>query len=172
MDETLPGRLLTTQHRKIDQGVSDVMEGTGDLETLRRTMELLRLHLYVEEEFLFPSLAGNHLEMPIYIMQHEHGQIWSFLERLSDACRQEEAPTDAVREDCRKVLKLWKLHDPKEEDLMYALADRQAAADPRGTLAADIKAARVPDGWLCMAKREGFAPPPGAPPWEPAPEPK
>lgn len=172
MDKTSPGRLLTAQHREIDQGISEIREGTGDVQKLRRATELLGWHQYVEEEILFPAITEKNLEMPIYILEYEHGQMWPFLARLSETCRKEETPDDTTRDDCRKLLKLFQTHDPKEEDLIYVAADRMAASDPQGGLLAEINSAQVPEGWLCMAQREGFAPPPDAPPWDPPPDPR
>ena len=172
MNSTSPSQLLAAQHREIDRQMLAFKDGTEGLDGLRNVLTLLRLHLYVEEELLFPAVTTQALAMPLYILQYEHGQMWDFIERLAAACKNQSTATDAARDDCRKLLKLFKVHNPKEEDLVYAAADRAATTDPDNTLVSDIKAARLPNDWLCMAKRDDFAPPAGAPPWQPGPLPR
>lgn len=171
MDHTLPSRILAAQHHQIDRRTRQIAGGSHDTRLLRDTSAQLRLHLYVEEEIVFPAIATSALEMPLYIMKYEHGQMWGFLESIS-AAGGESVAESAAHEDSRKLVELFQRHNPKEEDLIYAAADRAATEGTQQKLTADIKAAQVPDGWLCMAKREDFAPPPGAPAWRPAPLPR
>lgn len=167
MNDNGPGRFLESQHREIDRAAQAIMENRGDQPTLTRMLALLRLHLYVEEEVLFPAIRTPALAMPIYILEYEHGRIWRFLANLAAANARPQAPTEAMAEDCRRLFKVFEMHNPKEEDLIYAAADRAAEADPEDGLVVAIQSAQVPDDWVCMAQRDGFAPPPGAPPWEP-----
>lgn len=167
MDDTGPGRLLEAQHQDIDRDALALMEQRGNQETLDRMLALLRLHIYIEEEILFPAVATPALAMPVYILQYEHARIWRFLDNLQNSAEQTQASSEALAEDCRRLFKIFEMHNPKEEDLIYEAAERVAEADPEDKLLTAIKTAQFPDRWVCMGQRENFGPPPDAPPWEP-----
>ncbi len=153
MDAELPGKLLAAQHHQIDQGVEGIAEGTGTPTALAASLELLRGHLYVEEEVLFPPLAATGLTMPVFVMKREHGQMWPLIESLDAACAAG-AGADDLREDARQLLQLLKIHNTKEEQIVYAAADRHEAAHPGESLVEAMAAARMPGGWACaMAPR-------------------
>src|SRR5579875_3797472 len=75
---------LEREHREIDRGIeaflADRERGQGHVEPLRRAMEALRRHIFLEEEFVFPSLQAAGLVAPIFVMLREHGEIWDTLE--------------------------------------------------------------------------------------------
>ena len=148
MDTTLPSSLLAVQHHQIDQGVAAIVDGTGKPQALATSLKLLREHLYVEEEALFPVLAGIGLTMPVFVMKREHGQMWPLLDRLEAACAAG-ADADALHEDARQLLQLLKMHNPKEEQIVYAAADRYEPAHPDASLVQAMAAARMPEGWVC-----------------------
>lgn len=75
MDTELPGRLLAVQHHQIDQGVEGIVDGTGEPQALAASLKLLRNHLHLEEEALFPPLTETGLTMPIFVMKREHGRM-------------------------------------------------------------------------------------------------
>ena len=153
MGTASPSQLLEDQHRRIDQGLQDVLDGTGSLARLSESLALLCLHLYLEEHVLFPPLEASGLTMPVFVMKREHGQMWPLLQDLSAACGAA-GPVDALRDDCRELLQLLQIHNPKEEQILYAAADRLAAGPDHGSLAELLDAARLPDDWACaMAPR-------------------
>lgn len=153
MGTASPSQLLEDQHRRIDQGIQEVLGGTESLARLSESLALLCLHLYTEEEVLFPPLEASGLTMPVFVMRREHGQMWPLLQDLAAACKSE-APVDALQGDCRELLQLLQIHNPKEEQILYAAADRLAAGPDHGSLAEALEAARLPDGWACaMAPR-------------------
>lgn len=148
--------------------MQQIIEGAGGLVRLREGVDLLRLHLWVEEELLFDEVASTGLRMPIYIMQYEHAQMWPLLQELAAAC-QSGTVLAKLREPCRALHKLFQVHNLKEEDLIYPAVERLAASEGstiRNRLTA-VREASVPEGWICRGRRDGFAPPPGAPPWPP-----
>lgn len=148
MDTTLPSKLLAVQHHQIDQGVQGIVDGSGAPAALAAALKLLRQHLYVEEAALFPPLAKGGLAMPVFVMQREHGQMWPLITGLEAACA---AGTDraALRTDADKLLMLLKMHNPKEEQIVYAAADRYEPAHPDAPLVAAMAAAHMPEGWAC-----------------------
>ncbi len=148
MDTALPSSLLAVQHQQIDQGVAGIVDGTGEPQALAAALRLLREHLYVEEEAVFPVLAKTGLAMPVFVMKREHGQMWPLIGRLEAACAAC-AAADTLREDARQLLQQLKMHNPKEEQIVYAAADRHEAAHPEAPLVQAMAAARMPEGWVC-----------------------
>ncbi|MBS0316047.1 MAG: hemerythrin domain-containing protein [Proteobacteria bacterium] len=153
METASPSRLLEDQHRRIDQGLQDIIDGAGSLARLSESLALLCLHLYAEEEILFPPLEASGLTMPVFVMKREHGQMWPLVQDLTAACGSA-GPVDTLQNDCRELLQLLQIHNPKEEQILYAAADRLAADPDHGSLAQALEAARLPHGWACaMAPR-------------------
>ena len=148
MNTQLPSGLLAVQHRQIDQGIEGIVDGTDESQALAASLRLLRNHLYLEEEALFPPLAEAGLTMPIFVMKREHGQMWPLIRSLEAACAAG-ASADDLREDARVLLQLLKMHNPKEEQIVYAAADRYEPTHPDTTLVKAMAAARMPEAWVC-----------------------
>lgn len=148
MDTGLPSKLLTVQHQQIDQPVEAGANGAGDAIALAAALKLLREHLYVEEVALFPPLAATGLTMPVFVMLREHGEMWPLIARLEAACAAG-ADAAALRSDARLLLMLLKMHNPKEEEVLYAAADRYEPMHPAASLIDAMAAARMPAGWMC-----------------------
>lgn len=148
MDTHSPSQLLEAQHRLIDEGLQGAMDGSGGAAELAGSLELLRLHLYVEEAVLFPALEKTGLTMPVFVMQREHGLMWPLMESLVKACA-EGAGLDALQDDCEELFQLLQVHNPKEEQILYGAADEIAGED--AALLPAIADARMPQGWLCRA---------------------
>lgn len=149
MDMPLPSQLLAAQHRRIDQGVLGILDGTDQPAALADSLALLRLHLYVEEEVLFPPLVKAGLTMPVFVMKREHGEMWPLLQTLTAACGSASL-VEALREPCGQLFQLLQIHNPKEEQIVYSAVDRLADA----SLTETLQTTRVPDDWTCaMAPR-------------------
>lgn len=148
MDTELVGRLLAVQHQQIDQGVEGIVDGSGDTQALVEALKLLRAHVHVEETALFPPLVESGLAMPVFVMKREHGQMWPLIGRLEVACAAGSAADD-LREDARQLLQHLKIHNTKEEQIVYAAADRYQVAHPDALLVQSMAAARMPQGWVC-----------------------
>lgn len=148
MDTELLSGLLAAQHRHIDQGVEGIVDGKGDLPALVAALKLLREHVHMEETALFPPLVKAGLAMPVFVMQREHGQMWPLIQRLEAACATD-AAADDLREDARQLLQQLKIHNPKEEQIVYTAADRYAPTHTEAPLAEAMAAARMPADWAC-----------------------
>lgn len=148
MDSTVPSELLASQHRKIDLGIRGMLDGSGQLPALAESLALLRLHLYAEEQLLFPALAKTSAVMAIIAMKREHGQMWPHIETLSAIGRSAD-PAAARQASCEQLLKLLQVHNPKEEKIIYTAADRLVAEHADSPLVAALQVARAPDGWVC-----------------------
>src|SRR5579875_2842127 len=143
---------LEREHREIDRGIeaflADRERGQGHVEPLRRAMEALRRHIFLEEEFVFPPLQAAGLVAPIFVMLREHGEIWDTLEVI-------EAQLDAGGGDgplaasCRVLLEQLERHNFKEEPVVYPQADAVLGVEGSAALTSFLAAGRIPEGWVC-----------------------
>ncbi|MGH8117993.1 MAG: hemerythrin domain-containing protein [Rhodanobacteraceae bacterium] len=152
MDALLPSRVLAIQHRRIDEGVRGIAEADGQVAALAEALELLRLHLYVEEQVLFPPLVKAGLAMPVFVMKREHGEMWPLMQTLAAACAAQ-APVESLQDTCRRLFQLLQIHNPKEEQIVYTAADRLAAQPAGASLARALDVAKMPDRWACEMAR-------------------
>ncbi len=148
MSAELPSQLLTAQHRRIDEGVQGIIDGSGERAVFAEALVLLRLHLYVEEECLFPPLAKSGLTMPLFVMKNEHGQMWPFLQSLSEACASS-SPLEGMCDSARELFQLLQIHNQKEEQIVYTAADRLVTERDGKSLTGALKAGKAPDDWVC-----------------------
>jgi len=145
---------LTEQHFALDAALNRVMAGQGDHAILQSVIDALTLHIYVEEDLMFPLVNSQRLRMPLAVMRDEHGQLWDLLMQLQPVC-QKTLPIDAsVVAICQRMFALFQLHNPKEEDIIYPAIDDYHQHDQEpGSLVDDIADAVLPDGWVCAARR-------------------
>lgn len=148
MDTTLPSGLLEAQHHQIDQGIEGIIDSTGEPLALAAALALLREHVYLEEDVLFPPLAKTGLTMPVSVMQREHGEMWPMIRSLEVACAAG-ATAKTLRKDANWLLQRLKVHNTKEEEVVYTAADRYEADYPDASLVKAMAAARMPEGWTC-----------------------
>ncbi|MGB6101327.1 MAG: hemerythrin domain-containing protein [Comamonas sp.] len=141
--------LLQQQHRDIDFGIQGAMDGSSDQVELLRSLDLLRAHLHLEETVLFPALEGS-VGLSIMVMEREHGLMWPLMESLAAACRGG-ASLESMEDDLDELFGLLQVHNPKEEQILYGVADEHAG------LADALAAARLPEGWTCKAVQGGRA---------------
>lgn len=148
MEAPLPSQLLTAEHRQIDIGIKAVADGGGQVAALAEALALLRRHLYVEEAILFPPLVKTGLTMPVFVMRREHGEMWPALTRLANGCAAGTA-LDGLRQGALWLFRLLQVHNGKEEDIVYAAADRMVGTGAGAGLVAALQAAQMPAGWVC-----------------------
>ena len=153
MHAELISAVLADQHHRIDHGIATIVDGTGEPQALAAALKLLREHLYVEEEALFPLLVATGLALPVFVMKREHGHMWPLIRSLEAACAAG-ATIDDLREDASRLLQQLNIHDPKEEQILYTAADRYDPAHPDAPLSPAMAAAHMPENWVCaMAPR-------------------
>lgn len=144
---------LEREHHEIDGGVADFIAGRGEAATanerLIATLDALRRHIYLEEEFLFPPLRAAGMLAPVFVMLSEHRDLWRSMDAL---VRQTEDGTrlDVIRETCTTLLAQLDRHNSKEEPIIYAQADTTLAEDARIELQDFIDNEALPEGWVCQ----------------------
>ena len=148
MNSVRPSQWLEDEHRRIDEAVEAMVDGTGQAPALAASLALLRHHIYVEHEILFPPMTKAGFVMPVLVMKREHAKMWPLIDSLASACQRGVAP-ETLRGSCGELLRLLQSHNPKEEQILYTAADRLDAEGDHGWLTKALQAARMPDGWTC-----------------------
>jgi hemerythrin-like domain-containing protein len=149
------GAALEREHREIDAGIEAFRTGAADrdsrIASLRRAMDALRRHIYLEEELLFPEMRAT-LAIPTLVMLREHGELWTTMRRL-DATLAEGGDDASVLEVCRELVARLESHNAKEEPIFYTEADSLLAGSASAGLQAFLDSGRMPDGWVCERAR-------------------
>lgn len=154
MSELMPSTLLTEQHQQLDCALEKLMAGAGDHALLQQVIDALKLHIYVEEALMFPLVNTGRLKMPLAVMRDEHGQMWDLMSQLQDICLSGSNINQYVIELFKTIFKLFQLHNPKEEDIIYPAINEYHLTDfEPGSLIDDINDAVLPTGWVCAARR-------------------
>jgi hemerythrin-like domain-containing protein len=147
---------LEREHREIDEGIEAFTAGPAggapDTAPLKRALEGLRRHIYLEEEFLFPPLRDAGLMAPVFVMLREHGELWRAMDEL-DAEVAKDAGPDVVRPLCDGLLAMLDRHNSKEEPILYPQADAVLTPEATGHLHEFLASGRTPDGWVCQGAR-------------------
>ena len=147
--------LLERDHRLIDEGVAAFVDAArfGELRTdlLAPAATGLRLHIYLEEEFLFPPLRTAGLIPPVLVMLREHGEIWGGLDQLDRALEAGVEP-DRVLQICNQVEDVLAQHNAKEERILYPAADQVITDDVVEQIRTGLDDT-LPQGWVCEQAR-------------------
>lgn len=143
---------LEQEHRDIDAGIEAYtaaqQQGGDDTAALKRAMDALRRHIYLEEEFIFPTLKQGGMMAPIFVMLREHGELWDAMDRL-DVALESGRTGDQIAQQCADLLAQLDSHNSKEEPVIYPQVD--AALDEAATdrLWEFLDTGRTPEGWVC-----------------------
>lgn len=143
---------LEREHREIDAGIGEFLaarqQGEGKTEPLRRAIDALRRHIFLEEAFLFPPLREAGLVAPIFVMQREHGELWDTMDAIDGQLRDGAAGglADAA---CEELVAALERHNSKEEAIVYPQADDVLSATANASLHAFLAAGAMPEGWAC-----------------------
>ena len=147
---------LAREHREIDGGIESFTSGSraGDALSLSGTIQALRRHIYLEEEFLFPPLRGGTPELSetIGVMVREHGQLWDLLDQLELEIVDNRS-SETTRRLCRRIFAKLAPHHEKEEELLYTAADNVLEKPAEVRLRGFLAYAKLPEGWACSASK-------------------
>lgn len=147
-------RTLEEDYPRIEAGIADYLVRRGGLHAaakgLRSSIDALRRHIYLEEEFLFPVLREAGMLGPIFAMSSEHLDLWSTLDRmeeqLSDGSSQE-----ARDQTCRILRAELGRHAFKEDPIVFGHTDGVLSPEQLATVRELIENASLPPGWACQA---------------------
>lgn len=118
---------------------------------LRRAMDALRRHIYLEEEFLFPAMRAQ-FAIPIGVMLREHGEIWQTLDAMQAKLAESDSRSDLLSA-CEELAGQLDRHNGKEEPIFYTQADRSLDAVQAKELDDFLRSGQMPPGWICQVAR-------------------
>lgn len=146
-DESLSA-VLEREHREIDGGFEPFASGVNndDVGALRRAIAVLRRHIYVEEERVFPTLREHGLFAPLLVMLREHGQIWDRIDQIE---RELETDAATLSRLCHQLLVQLQHHNGKEERIIYPQADQALTPREVAELVTFLQDGELPAGWVC-----------------------
>jgi len=150
------GAALEREHHEIDEGIegfsSERLADRERVQSLRRAIDALRRHIYLEEEFLFPPMEPD-LAIPTMVMLREHGEIWRRLDAIEEKLGAV-GSEDLLTASCRELCVLLAAHNGKEEPIFYGAADETLNAAESAELKELIDSGRMPEGWVCRQANE------------------
>lgn len=150
-DENLSAA-LEREHLQIEAGIDAFLEkldgGRVDSDALRVTLAMLRRHIYLEEQLLFPPISGGAQMMAVFGMIRGHGEIWRTISALDDLAGAG-AKRDTLRGICERLLALLADHNKVEEPVIYHVADTGLTPEAAAQLAEFLAAGQMPVGWIC-----------------------
>ena len=136
---------LIPDHRECDNifARAEAAAAQGDFaltkeEFLKFADETL-LHFKKEEEQFFPKfeeITGSS-EGPTMVMKHEHEQVRGLMGKMAQAIESEDK--DAYLSLAESMMILLQQHNMKEEQMLYAMADRVLQADGKSELIAKMQ---------------------------------
>ncbi|KKW63722.1 hemerythrin domain-containing protein [Mycolicibacterium elephantis] len=150
---------LEHEHRIIDRGIEIFADSADNHVTaeqrdaLVNAVAVLRRHIYLEEEYLFPPLRAAGMVGPVMVMVHEHAQMWPLLDQIDECLADGDAAKAAQL--CRELLTQLGSHNWKEERILYPQADDTLSAADRDEMSDLVATAQVPEGWVCHGAVKG-----------------
>ncbi len=126
---------LTNEHRECDNIFAQAEQevANGDFkkaeESFLKFADETLLHFKKEEEQFFPmfeELTGSS-DGPTMVMKHEHEQVRGLMGKMAEAI--ESQNRDAYLSLAESMMILLQQHNMKEEQMLYAMADRVTDAN-------------------------------------------
>ena len=126
---------LTSEHRECDNIFAQAEQevANGDFkkaeESFLKFADETLLHFKKEEEQFFPmfeELTGSS-DGPTMVMKHEHEQVRGLMGKMAEAI--ESQNRDAYLSLAESMMILLQQHNMKEEQMLYAMADRVTDAN-------------------------------------------
>lgn len=151
---------LEAEHEVVDAGIKRFRDAVANgisqdsplSETLAETLTLLRRHIYVEEEFLFPPLREAGMIMPILVMIKEHGEIWDLMDQLEQLATGSSTEAESLALT-QQLLDLLDKHNQKEEPIIYPQVDLTLSSTATAELNDFLSNRSMPEGWICEKAR-------------------
>ena len=119
----------------LDTVLKDSIKGVVDRESIAKVTEMLRRHIYIEEEILFPALPSDN-DKDIEFLEVQHGEVFRFLKSLNSNNN-----ADLIKDISKKLLDLLIEHNAFEESFIYGNFEKLDAAF--------IEKITFPVGWKC-----------------------
>lgn len=158
MDQPSLTALMEHEHHAVDDAIEHFVQGLRERDVrhkdLHRASDLLRRHIYIEEELIFPALRTKGMLAPVLVMEREHGEIWRTLVALDLEVGAGTA-ADSVPDRCRQLLHQLDGHNAKEESIIYPQADALLTASAKEAVRDFVRSGTMPSDWVCAQARRG-----------------
>lgn len=117
-------RACDTLFADAEQAIADSNWTEADKTFLSFANETLK-HFKSEEEELFPAFeeSTGMANGPTQVMRYEHEQVRGLIGNMAEAIEKEDR--DAALSLCESMMILLQQHNMKEEQMLYAMCDRQ-----------------------------------------------
>jgi len=121
---------LTTEHRLCDNIFAEAEKAVAGGDFAKGKDKFLEfadetlLHFKKEEEEFFPAFEAitGSSDGPTMVMKHEHEQVRGLMGKMAQAIESEDR--DAYLSLAESMMILLQQHNMKEEQMLYAMADR------------------------------------------------
>jgi regulator of cell morphogenesis and NO signaling len=147
------GALLERDHERIDLLLTDfagsLSNAAPDVETFTAAAHALRHHIYVEEEFHFPTVLEHGFEVQMLILIREHGQIWDALDKIETMLADPAVPLEHTMSAWRDFEFILAEHNRKEESLAYPAGDDLLPGELAVRAAERLLSGERPPDWAC-----------------------
>ncbi len=136
---------LTPEHRECDNIFAEAEQAAakGDFEKAKEKFlefaDETLLHFKKEEDEFFPlfeEITGSE-QGPTMVMKHEHEQVRGLMGKMAQAIENEDK--DAYLSLAESMMILLQQHNMKEEQMLYAMADRLLNAEKKEELINKMK---------------------------------
>ena len=136
---------MKNEHRECDtlfataeEAIASTNWEEANIQFLAFANETLK-HFKSEEEALFPAFetATGMTEGPTQVMRYEHEQVRGLIGNMAEAIEKEDR--DAALSLCESMMILLQQHNMKEEQMLYAMCDRQLTPQLKETTLEAIK---------------------------------
>lgn len=144
---------LLDDHRSIDKKLEKLLslieQGELDPSLFMDIRSDLMKHIFVEEEYSFPSVIkiDTSISARIKGLEMEHAAIWMLLDRISSEI--ESGEISKTPKFAREISDILLAHNEQEEEFVYpAILKISPTSGP------DFSVVRVPEGWNCHRLRK------------------
>ncbi len=144
---------LLDDHRSIDKKLEKLLslieQGELDPSLFMDIRSGLMKHIFVEEEYSFPSVIkiDSSISARIKGLEMEHAAIWMLLDRISSEI--ESGEISKTPKFAREISDILRAHNEQEEEYVYpAILKISPTSGP------DFSVVRVPEGWSCHRLRK------------------
>jgi len=136
---------LTTEHKLCDNIFTKAEKAVASRDFTQGKDKFLKfadetlLHFKKEEEKLFPTLEAitGSSDGPTMVMKYEHEQVRGLMGKMAQAIESEDR--DAYLSLAESMMILLQQHNMKEEQMLYAMADRVIQAPQKEELISKFK---------------------------------
>lgn len=120
----------------LDIVLKDSIKGVVDRESIAKVTEMLKRHIYIEEEILFPTLPSDN-NKDVEFLEMQHGEVFRFLKSLNSNNNN----ADLIKYISKNLLDLLIEHNAFEESFIYGNFEKMDASF--------IEKITFPIGWKC-----------------------